>query len=604
MDNARVLQVVRNVLSNLKKMVLLAWRMDKKTTLAYFAFSALTSVFPIATMFTLKYLIDSIMMTDIPVTGNIPIVLAAVLATRYVIVLLDKYITTGLFNAFYDTIFRYKLQSELFYRFSEKSADLDIPYLEDADSQNLITKAREGLFSRPPEFLRQSSLMFGALFSWLTAFFALVPFGILIPIVLTLSITPRLILRLRQGEILWTMYSTVIPQTKIFYSLNGLFNSIPSLLEMKIFRSKTMLLEKLKSIQDYLYRQASGTILKYLKRLPLPTILETSVLVAFAFLKLPTLLAGAITLGAFTLFINLIDRFNVSAMTMVSTLGYMYEYNLHVNDYFNVIELPKLIKERDNPVIFKDLAPPKIEFRNVSFAYKGGPKVLDGVSFTIGAGESIALVGANGAGKTSIVKLICRFYDVTDGEILINGVNIKDLKLSEWYRFLGTLFQDFVKYHLTVRENILLGDPHKSDDELMRKAASRSGADEFIEKLPSQYDQVLGREFENGTELSIGQWQKLAIARAFYQEAPFLILDEPTSAIDAISEYEIFQNIEKVYKGKTLLLISHRFSTVRNADRIFVIENGRITESGSHEELLTSNGQYAEMFRLQALGYQ
>jgi ABC-type multidrug transport system fused ATPase/permease subunit len=585
-------------------MVLLAWKMDRKTTLAYFTFSAMTSIFPIATMFTLKYLIDSILVTDIPLTGHIPFILAAVLASRYIIVLLDKYITTGLFNTYYDTIFRYKLQSELFFRFSEKSADLDIPYLENADSQNLITKAREGLFSRPPEFLRQSSLMFGALFSWLTAFFVLIPFGFWVPAVLALSILPRLILRLRQGEILWTMYSLVIPQTKIFYSLNGLFNSTPSLLEMKIFRSKAMLLEKLKSIQDFLYRQSSGTILKYLKRLPIPTILETFVLVALAFLKLPALLAGAVSLGAFTLFINLIDRFNASAMTMVSTLGYMYEYNLHVNDYFNVIELPKLVKERENPVVFNGLTPPKIEFRNVSFSYQGGPKVLDGVSFTLDPGKSVALVGANGAGKTTIVKLICRFYDVTGGEILINGVNIKDLKLSEWYRFLGTLFQDFVKYHLSVRDNILLGDPGKRDDDLMRKAAKRSGADEFIDKLPRGYEQILGREFEDGAELSIGQWQKLAIARAFYQEAPFLILDEPTSAIDAISEYEIFQNIEKVYQGKTLLLISHRFSTVRNADRILVIENGRITESGSHEDLISLGGKYAEMFRLQAIGYQ
>ena len=218
--------------------------------------------------------------------------------------------------------------------------------------------------------------------------------------------------------------------------------------------------------------------------------------------------------------------------------------------------------------------------------------------------ENIAVVGHNGAGKTTIVKLLCRFYDVDSGEILINGTNIKDVRPSDWYRFLGTLFQEFMHYDFTVEENIMLGNPEVRDQELMKKAAEQSGAKDFIEKLPKKYNQVLGRQFEGGMELSQGQWQKIAIARAFYENAPILILDEPTSAIDSEAEYEIFKNLHTHYKNKTLFLISHRFSTVRNADKIVVLEKGQVVDEGTHDELLERGGLYAGMFRKQAQGYQ
>jgi ABC-type multidrug transport system fused ATPase/permease subunit len=300
----------------------------------------------------------------------------------------------------------------------------------------------------------------------------------------------------------------------------------------------------------------------------------------------------------------MIDQLSGNATSAVANFGEMYEHNLYIDHFFEIQELPRLIKESPNPVIFKNISSPKIEFKNVYFRYPKGQLVLKNISFTINPGESIALVGANGAGKSTIIKLICRFYDVTSGEILINGVNIKNLKLSNWYEHMGTLFQDFVHYYLTVRENIVLGNPSKIDEKQIRAAAKKAGADEFIEKLPKKYDQPLGREYEDGEELSIGQWQKLAIARAFYRSSPLLILDEPTSAIDAEAEYEIFNNLEKAYKNKSLILVSHRFSTVRNANKIFVIEDGKIAEHGTHDRLIKLNGKYASMFNIQAKGYK
>ena len=198
-----------------------------------------------------------------------------------------------------------------------------------------------------------------------------------------------------------------------------------------------------------------------------------------------------------------------------------------------------------------------------------------------------------------------RFYDPTEGEILINGVNIKELNLEEWHKLVGALFQDFIKYQFTFKENVYIGNLSKIDNEkLLREAIAKSGASAYVGKLPEGINQVVGKMFEKGIDLSGGQWQKLALARAFFRDAPLLILDEPTSAIDAKAEYEIFQNVQKLQKDKTVIIISHRFSTVRNADRILVLQGGKIIEEGNHKKLLAKDGLYAELFELQARGYK
>jgi len=251
----------------------------------------------------------------------------------------------------------------------------------------------------------------------------------------------------------------------------------------------------------------------------------------------------------------------------------------------------------------KSSPPPYIEFQNVSFSYLPETLILKKISFKLAPGERLAIVGPNGAGKSTLIKLLLRFYDPSSGRILVNDIDLKDLKRDNWYEFVGTLFQDFSHYLISVKDNIRLGNPELVDNERMIEAAKKSGAHEFIEKLPKKYDQKLGRRFEDSVEISAGQWQKLALARAFYEEAPVLILDEPTSAIDAEAEAEIFENLNKTYKDKTLIFVSHRFSTVRNADKIIVLKDGAIAEEGTHESLMKQSGIYARMFRKQAKGY-
>jgi ATP-binding cassette subfamily B protein len=250
-----------------------------------------------------------------------------------------------------------------------------------------------------------------------------------------------------------------------------------------------------------------------------------------------------------------------------------------------------------------------IEFRDVSFTYPGkDPETeaaLKNVSFALYAGEAIALVGRNGAGKTTIVKLLTRLYDPDEGDIFIGGRNIKEYDLKELREEVGVIFQDYVTYHLNARENIGVGRVAEIDNlSLVDTAAQKSGARAAIEKLPAGYETMLGKWFEDGTELSGGEWQKVALARAFMRDARILILDEPTSSLDAQAEYDVFAKFRVLTKGKTAIFISHRFSTVRLADRILVLENGKIIETGPHQELIALNGRYAELFNLQAEAYR
>ena len=246
--------------------------------------------------------------------------------------------------------------------------------------------------------------------------------------------------------------------------------------------------------------------------------------------------------------------------------------------------------------------PPFVEMRHVSFSYPGTREpVLNDVSFAINPGEVVALVGSNVAGKSTIVKLFCRLYDPAAGILSYNGIGYPDLALQELRQQMSVVFQDFVQYHLTVRDNIRLGDVEKAENssDAVAEVADKAGLSEVVKTLPQGYDTMLGRWFEAGEELSIGEWQKLVIARAFYRDAPFIILDEPSSSLDADSEYQLFLHFKQLIAGRSALIISHRFSTVKMADRILVLEGGRIIENGSHDALMELQGRYADMYRKQ-----
>lgn len=605
MENVNIFRSARHVLSNLKRMFVLAWETDSRLMVGYYSTAAIASLASIVGAIILKYLIDNlIVVQNSSATTSITTVVVVVLAARYLVGFINSVSLGALNRVYFDYLFRYKLQNSINFRFYKKLAELDIAHLENSKVQDLIAKARDTMTWHPPDFLRAFSYFLGYIVSLTSAFIVLIPFGWWIgPVVIVINL-PVLYLRAKFGSIQWSLYGSGAPQVRKLWYFTWLLSEREAIQEMRIFQSHESLLTKFKEIQSYLFELNSRPIQQYTQMLAIPAIFGTIVLLILAGFQLPAVLSGAMTVGSFALLINMIDALSNNSGAAVVSFGELYSHSLYVDHFFDVLSLPKIIVEKKQPIIFNKIVPPRIEFRNVSFNYPNGPEVLKNVSFVVEPGENVAFVGENGAGKSTIIKLLCRFYDVTGGVILINGVDIKNLSLANWYKFLGTLFQEFVHYHFTARENITLGKPSKKDFAAVEEAARNSGALEFIQKLPKGFDTLLGREFENGEEVSSGQWQKLAIARAFYEEAPVLILDEPTSAIDAEAEFEIFTNLEKVYKNKTLILVSHRFSTVRNASKILVVQNGEIIEQGAHRDLLKLDGKYARMFNVQARGYQ
>ena len=326
---------------------------------------------------------------------------------------------------------------------------------------------------------------------------------------------------------------------------------------------------------------------------------------AYAFVIWRTV-TGVYTIGLWYLLSGAILQASNNLQQIFSTLSGIADQALFLTDLLAFFDMQPTIQSKPNALPAPRPILRGFEFRNVSFRYPGSSRlVLNGLNFHLHPGERVALIGENGEGKTTIVKLITRLYDPVEGQVLLDGVDLREYSLEDLYREIGVIFQDFMRYEMTARENIAVGRIEEIDDlKMMQAAANKSLADAVIAKLPGGYDQMLGRRFETGVDLSGGEWQKVALARAYLRNAQLLILDEPTAALDARSEFEVFQRFAELTAGKMALFISHRFSTVRMADRIVVLEKGRIAEEGSHDELASLGGRYKEMFEMQAASYR
>jgi len=315
---------------------------------------------------------------------------------------------------------------------------------------------------------------------------------------------------------------------------------------------------------------------------------------------------GIITLGDMVMYFQAFQRGLGYLRDLLGDLAGLYEDNLFVSNFYEFLDLEPKIKEPPHPIAFPRPLTGGIVLDHVSFQYPGtNREVLKDISLRIAPGEVVALVGENGSGKTTLIKLLCRLYDPTGGNILMDGIDLKQFNTSELRRELSVIFQDYVQYHLTALENIWLGNTdHPPEVERIREAAQKAGADNLISGLPQGYNTMLGKWFEHGEELSMGEWQKIALARSFLRNAQIIVLDEPTSALDAKSEYEVFNDFKHYLNGRSAVLISHRFSTVKMADRIFVFDGGKIKENGTHDQLMQLGGNYAYYFEKQAQHYK
>ncbi len=376
--------------------------------------------------------------------------------------------------------------------------------------------------------------------------------------------------------------------------------------ELKLFNLAGFFTQRFAKLSDIIYEQDIALARKRLGVGSILSLVSTAgYYAAYAYVIWRTLF-GKWGIGTFYFLNTAIVNASSNIQQVLSTLSGIADQALFLTDLLAFFDMKPTIQSKPNALRAPRPIRQGFEFRDVSFVYPGTDRlVLNRLNFRLSPSERVALIGENGQGKTTIVKLITRLYDPTEGQIFLDGVDLREYDLEDLYREIGVIFQDFMRYEMTARENIAVGKIEDLDDlRALEAAAQKSLANEVIGRLAGGYDQMLGRRFEGGVDLSGGEWQKLALARAYLRDAQLLILDEPTAALDARSEYQVFQRFAELTAGKMALFISHRFSTVRMADRIVVLENGRIAEEGSHAELANRGGRYAEMFELQAASYR
>jgi len=491
--------------------------------------------------------------------------------------------------------------------FNGATSSFDMEQLNDFDIQKKIQKVSQEYQYTPQNFanyILQCLHSIVRLISSLVIVFTFAPWLILI---MAASLIPGFYAEKKFSQLKWNLWGEKGDKPLIAQKTTKFLEDKHSLQETKVFGTRDYLLNYLKGMHvDFYNRQ-----LKYLKNTRTKAFLgivsEVAVAGGVTLWLITKVLNNSLSLANYSFYSGIILQFGSSLSLIAISLNFIYDNNTYMKDLFLLIDIKPRKVNSDKAVAIDKNTKPTIKFVNVSFTYPGSEKpVIKDVSFTINPGDSVALVGENGSGKTTLIKLLLRFYDVSNGKILVNDINIQDLDLESYYHHIGVLFQDFNDYPFSVRDNIALGKVEEFDNtDRVHQAARTANAHSFIKKYPEGYQQILEPGFENGIEPSGGQWQRIALARALFRNADILILDEPTAAVDAKAEYEIFKTLENYSSVKTTVIISHRFSTVRKAKKIVVIEKGEIIEQGTHNELIgLKHGLYKEMFEKQASGYK
>ncbi len=489
--------------------------------------------------------------------------------------------------------------------FFDKMNELDIGTIEQPELQNImeITTSRAWGYFYTIIWHITSSIR--QVVSILIASVALLAISPIVFVIILVAAIPSYFIERKNGVVLNHLYKESAESSRAWRSKTVVMYEKNSLIEARNFQILNIFKKKFTILISDFHEKQRLILKKYRKN----DLWGKSLLVVAFIISLTILFhnvsIGILAIGSLVFSISAITRFQIAAEQIFDSMGKVAEYKKTLGTMMDFLEMQPLVQSGVRKINLEDFK--TLEIKNISFTYPGSTKpVIHNMSLKLNHTDNLAIVGLNGAGKTTLIKLLTRVYDPTEGEILINGINLKEYDLKAWKKCLGILLQDYSIYsEETITENIMLGDTSKHDQAFVESVSKETTADVFIQELPEKYQQRIGTEFQGGVELSKGQKQKLALARVLYRDAPIIILDEPTAAIDALSEDTIFRNLRNNHKHQTRIIISHKFSNVRDADKIILIEHGRIIEQGSHDELMSiENGKYRELFNLQAEGYQ
>jgi ATP-binding cassette subfamily B protein len=606
---ARLANQVREfwqALRNTPQAFRLVWAASRRAALAGIGLMLVAAALPAAQAWVGKLIIDSIVNATrlgLEPMAGLRYVLPY-LALEFGLLLVGS--VTSQVRSLSDRVLQSQLTNHVNSLIINKAISLDLQFFEDPIFYDMLQNARRQADTSALNIVNSTLRMVQQAITLVSLIALLVGFSPWLAVIVFVAAVPSFLSQSQYAERAFRAVSRRAPEARLLNYLEMLLTGNESVKEIKLFGLGKPLLKRYQELFTRFYLEDQAIAQKRtMAGLAWGLLSSLAYYGSYAWIVLRTV-SGAITLGDMTMFLSIFRQSQNSISSLLDSVNRLYESNLFLDNLMTYLELEPMLVAPEHGLIAPEPIRQGIEFRGVSFCYPGSDVyVLRDINLHIHPGERIALVGLNGAGKTTLIKLLARLYDPTEGQVLLDGVDLREYDLTSLHQRFGVIFQDFVRYQFTVRENIGFGQVDALDDfTRITGAADRGGASPIIAHMPNGYDTMLGRRWEKGQELSGGQWQKIALARAFMRKAEVLVLDEPTSALDAEAEYDIFRRFGELMEGRIAVLISHRFSTVRMADRIAVLSEGKIVELGSHAELMQSDGSYARLFNLQAEGYR
>ena len=583
----------------------LVWQSSRGWTIARLVLVVVQGLMPLALIYLAKLIIDTVTINlkasnpEQVFAQVLPLIVLAGVAT-----IIDSFCQS--LNELVNTAHAQKVTDYMQGIIHAKSIEADLEYYENAKYHDALQRAQQEAPYRPPQILTRLAQLVQNFISLIAMVGLLVSLHWGIIGVLLVATIPAVFVRMEYSR---TMYSWQRKRTQLERQsmyLGWMLTNEQFAKEVRLFNLGNWFSNEYDKIRSKLYQEKLGISIKRSTTFFLAQAFAGIIIFVVFGLIIYQTIQGILLLGDLVLYYQALQRGQNNLKATLNSVSGLYEDNLFLANLYEFLDLKPTVVEPEYPKILPAKIGKGIMFNNVSFQYTDSARqALKNINLTIKPGETIALVGENGSGKTTLIKLLCRLYDPTSGNITIDGVDLRLFKIADLRRQISVIFQDYAKYHFSAEENIRLGNIEiESKDQNIFTAAMRSGAHDVITKLPHGYDTILGKLFDTGEELSIGQWQKVALARAFLRNSQVIVLDEPTSAMDPKAEYEIFKKFRELIKDQAAVLITHRLSTVKMADRIYVMDGGQIVESGTHDELIKLQKSYAHLFETQAQNYR
>ncbi|MGB2682553.1 MAG: ABC transporter ATP-binding protein [Candidatus Competibacter sp.] len=582
----------------------LVWRAAPKWTLASVVFLVIQSLVPLATVYVFKLVIDQLTLPDPLLSAEAGFErLLLLLGSAFGLAVAGNFANAALGYA--NDIQTHLVADHMQRLVQAKSIDMDLAYYEHPQFYDKLHRAQREAPSRPLRIISGlSSLALNGL-TLTGALLFLLSFNGYVVLILFAASVPVLVYRLRHADALYQLHQRKAASERLSGYFNQVLTTVADAKEVRVFGFGPWMANRFSALRATIRDDLNRIALQgYSRQFVTESTAALAGFGALAFIA-HSALNQRITLGELALYFGAFQVALGSLRPTLSGLAQLYENNLFLSTFYEFLEVPKRVQEPARPQRMPKPWRSGLRVENVSFRYPETDRlILDRITLAIRPGEIVALVGRNGSGKTTLTKLLCRLYDPDGGSITLDGIDLRQFATRDLRGEISVVYQDFGRYHISARDNIMLGRPElQPDDPAIVAAASWAGIHETLAQLPQGYETIMSRAFADGAELSIGQWQKLALARAFVRDSPLILLDEPTSSLDAASEFKFFEKFRELAQGRSALIISHRFSTVRLADRIYVLDAGRLIETGQHDELIALDGLYAQLYRQQAASY-